>query len=284
MKKLNLFLLFSLSATILAMTDKQWNVGEDPDKSVKRVRIVIASLFTLMGAIIVISQVLPLSKSYIEGKVEELRISLMSSPVPDSYKSYIEDDFAYYDPGLSYFQNLATKAGISNLGTAYSYDPATKQKKEIVIDKEYSEYMHLSIDSIGIESVRVTPNVESQDEEVYNEYLKNGLAHFKGTPLPGDGGNSFIYGHSAIQSFFSNHQNLAETIFTRLENIEVGDSVSIEKDGKIFKYKVKQKKIVEPDDFSILASQGERETVTLMTCWPLGIGSKRLIVVAERYE
>ena len=144
--------------------------------------------------------------------------------------------------------------------------------------------MHLSVSSVGINSVQVTPNVESHDEEVYNEYLKNGLAHFKGTPLPGDGGNSFIYGHSAIESFFSNHENLAETIFTRLEDIEVGDSVLIEKDDKILKYKVKQKKIVEPDDFSILVNQDERETLTLMTCWPLGIGSKRLIVVAERYE
>lgn len=266
------------------MTDEQWKTGEDDKQSVKKVRIVLASVFSVMGLIILVSQLVPLSKSYIDGKWEELKTSLMTSPVPDSYKNYIEDEFAYYDPGMSYFENLATKAGISNLGTAYSYDPVTKEKKEIVIDKEYSKLMHLSVSSVGINSVQVTPNVESHDEEVYNEYLKNGLAHFKGTPLPGDGGNSFIYGHSAIESFFSNHENLAETIFTRLEDIEVGDSVLIEKDDKILKYKVKQKKIVEPDDFSILVNQDERETLTLMTCWPLGIGSKRLIVVAERYE
>ncbi len=266
------------------MTEEQWNVGKNPNRSIKRIRVVLASLFALMGFVIIVSQVVPLSKSYIEGKWEEFRINVMSSPVPDSYKGYIEDEFAYYDPGLSYFQNLATKAGIVNLGTAYSYDPITKEKKAIVIDKEYSEYMYISLSSIGIEKVRVTPNVESQDEEVYNEYLKHGLAHFKGTPLPGDGGNSFIYGHSAIQSFFSNHNNLAETIFTRLGDIEVGDSVSIEKDGKLLKYKAKQKKIVEPDDFSILVNQDEKETLTLMTCWPLGIGSKRLVVTAERYE
>jgi len=266
------------------MTDKQWNVGKNLDRSTKRVRVILASLFAVMGLVIIVSQVVPLSKSYIEGKWEEFKMNVMSSPVPNSYKSYIEDEFAYYDPGLSYFQNLATKAGISNLGLAYSYDPITKEKKEIIINREYSEYMYLSLPSVGIERVRITPNVESQKEEIYNKYLKHGLAHFKGTPLPGDGGNSFIYGHSAIQSFFSNHDNLAETIFTRLEDIEVGDSVLIEKDGKLLKYKAKQKKIVEPDDFSILANQDEKETLTLMTCWPLGIGSKRLIVTAERYE
>ena len=266
------------------MIEEKWNVGGDPNKSVKRIRIILASLFAVMGLVIIVSQVVPLSKSYIEGKWEEFKIEVMSSPVPNSYKSYIEDEIAYYEPGLSYFQNLATKAGISNLGTAYSYDPVTKAKKEILVDKEYSKNMSLSISSVGIAGVRITPNVESQEEKVYNEYLKNGLAHFKGTPLPGDGGNSFIYGHSAIQSFFSGHKDLAETIFTRLEDIEVGDSILIEKDGNILKYKAKQKKIVEPDDFSILTSKNEKETVTLMTCWPLGIGSKRLIVVAERYE
>jgi sortase A len=126
--------------------------------------------------------------------------------------------------------------------------------------------------------------VESTDEDVYDEYLKEGLAHFKGTPLPGDGGNSFIYGHSAVDSFFSSHKDLPETIFTRLESIEIGDTVFIEKDDTILNNKIKKKKIVDPDDFSILETQGETETLTLMTCWPLGIGSKRLIVVGERYE
>jgi LPXTG-site transpeptidase (sortase) family protein len=266
------------------MTEERWSVGKDQNKSVKAIRVTLSILFALMGLVIIVSQVVPLSKSYVEGKWEELRIQLMSSPVPDSYKTFVEDEFAYYDPGVSYFQNLATKAGIANMGTAYSYDPVTKERKEIEVDRDYSTLMSISIPNIGIESVRITPNVESQKEEVYNEYLKHGLAHFQGTPLPGDGGNSFIYGHSAIQSFFSNHSNLAETIFTRLEDIDIGDSISIEKDGKILKYRAKQKKIVEPDDFSILSSKEERETVTLMTCWPLGIGSKRLIVLAERYE
>ena len=47
-------------------------------------------------------------------------------------------------------------------------------------------------------------------------------------------------------------------------------------------YVVRRKKIIEPEDFSVLQPTGDKETVTLMTCWPLGIGTKRLIVVAER--
>ena len=112
--------------------------------------------------------------------------------------------------------------------------------------------MYIDIPKIGIEDIRITPNVESSDEEIYDQYLKYGLAHFKGTPLPGDGGNSFIYGHSAVISFFNKHDNLPETIFTKLEGIDIGDSVSITKDSNVLEYVVRNKKIVSPDDFSIL--------------------------------
>jgi sortase A len=114
--------------------------------------------------------------------------------------------------------------------------------------------------------------------------LKNGAAHFKGTPLPGDGGNSFIYGHSAVDSYFSRHDSDPETIFSRLENIEISDTIIIQKDGKILTYVVQKKKIAEPDDFDVIAGNSRKETVTLMTCWPLGIGSKRLIVIGERID
>ena len=54
--------------------------------------------------------------------------------------------------------------------------------------------------------------------------------------------------------------------------------------GKELKYIVRNKKIVEASDFSVLQANGDKETITLMTCWPLGVPSKRLIVTAERYE
>jgi len=195
----------------------------------------------------------------------------------DQYEyDYLEGDWLkgkhrkYVHEGLTFEGNV-------------TYDPTTNSSKEIIIDTEYRDDMYIDIESIGIEKITITANVESSEEEVYDKYLKKGVAHFKGTPLPGDGGNSFIYGHSSVESFFSRHQNLPETIFTRLEDIEVGDNVFITRDGEKIHYIVRKKKIVEATDFSILDTQGDKETVTLMTCWPLGIGTKRLIVVAEKY-
>lgn len=263
------------------MENPHWNIQTEDQNKIKKTRIWISAIFTGVGLIIIASQVIPLTKSYIDGLIEQTRANSKIEPVPESYKTYIESQLAYYDPGKSYFANLTSQIGVLGTSSEY-YDVTTQTEKAIVIDKDYTAPMTINIPSIGISNINITPNVDSYNEETYNKYLKLGLAHFKGTPLPGDGGNSFIYGHSAVESFFSTHQNLPETIFSRLGNIEVGEEVDITKDEEVLKYIVRSKKIVSPDDFSILESQNGKETLTMMTCWPLGIGTKRLIVVAER--
>lgn len=263
------------------MENNNWNIQTENQKKIKKTRIWISILLAFTGLVIIGSQVVPLAKSYIDGIVDQVLVNLKVNPVPDSYKAYIEQQFAYYDPGKSYFANLSSELG-SVSETSQYYDVTTQTQKNIVVDKDYDKLMYMTISSIGIDNIRITPNIDSYDEEVYNQYLKLGLAHFKGTPLPGDGGNSFIYGHSAVESFFSNHQNLPETIFSKLSNIDIGEEVDIKKDDNILKYIVRSKKIVSPEDFSILETQNNKETITMMTCWPLGIGTKRLIVVAER--
>lgn len=261
--------------------NNSWNINSIDKKKTQKTRLYIAGGAIIVGLGILASQVVPLSISFVKGKIQEYRDDVIASPVPEAYKQYIEDEFAYYDPGKSYFSNLSQNAQV--LGAQTTYDPSTKSYKEIKIDREYSTPMYLTIESIGIQSVHITPNVESVDEEVYDRELKKGLAHFKGTPLPGDGGNSFIYGHSAVETFFTSHNRNPETIFTALEGIDIGDNVVVRRDDKDIQYIVRKKKIVDADDFSILKQQGDKETLTMMTCWPLGVGSKRLVVIAEKY-
>jgi sortase A len=267
--------------------DKNWNMDKQEQivpKNVKTTRMVIAVLLAFVGFILLFSQVLPLASSYFYGKLEEIKASNLAKPIPDSHKELVFGAFAYYNPGQSYFQNLTRKANELTQDQEFSYDPISKQSKQVTVNKEYNKDMEITIPDLKINRIKITSNVESYDEDVYNLSLKTGLAHFKGTPLPGDGGNSFIYGHSAVQSFFTRHQDLPETIFSKLEKIDIGNEVSVFKDGKELKYIVRKKKIVEPSDFSVLEKQGDKETVTLMTCWPTGVPTKRLIVLAERYE
>ena len=262
--------------------DNSWNIQTEDSSKIKKLRVTTSLILATVGLVVIASQVIPLTKSYLDGIVEQKMGEIKVAPVPDSYKTYIENEFAYYDPGKSYFANLSQQLGNLDTSSQYSFNPDTATQVAVKVDKDYDKTMLLSISSIGIEKIKVTPNVESSDEKIYNRYLKSGVAHFKGTPLPGDGGNTFIYGHSAVESFFSRHSNNPETIFSRLNDIDIGQKVLVERDGKVIEYVVRNKKIVSPDDFTILQPVQDKETVTMMTCWPLGIGTKRLIVVAER--
>jgi LPXTG-site transpeptidase (sortase) family protein len=269
------------SANIYGM-ENNWNIQTHNDKKIRRVRIWISVILSISGLVILASQVIPLTKSYVDGVVEQKRVDVKVDPVPESYKKYIEEEFAYYDPGLSYFANLSQQLGDIDFSGYFSYNPETQSQRQVVIDKDYKNDMTVTVESVGIKDIIISSNVESSNESVYNQYLKRGVAHFRGTPLPGDGGNSFIYGHSAVESFFSRNRNLPETIFSRLNDIDIGQKVVVKRDDKVIEYIVRNKKIVEPDDFTILQPIHNKETVTLMTCWPLGLGTKRLIVVAER--
>ncbi len=257
-----------------------WNIDTENTKKVKRTKTFISLFLAFGGLAVIASQVIPLLGSYIDGVIAQKRVDIKVEPVPESYKKYIEDEFAYYDPGMSYFANLSEQIGV--LGVSTTYNSATKTQKAIKVDTSYKKDMYITIRSIGINRIKISSNVESADEKVYNQFLKSGVAHFKGTPIPGDGGNSFIYGHSAVEAFFRRHQDYPETIFSRLDGIDIGQDVEIEKDGQLLRYVVRSKKIVDPTDFTVLQTNRDKENVTLMTCWPLGIGTKRLIVTAER--
>ena len=57
----------------------------------------------------------------------------------------------------------------------------------------------------------------------------------------------------------------------------------MEKDGKKLYYKVIGRKIIKPYELNILSSlDTSREKLVLVTCWPAGIGTSRLIIIAER--
>lgn len=258
----------------------EWNFEKRENNQRKRLlflRALLSTVFGLFGLVIIFSQLVPLTNSFLQGKLLQSQSENIAKPLPDSYKEYIQGEFAYYNPGQAYFLDLTNQAQIQ-------YTQNFSNSREIVVDSQYKKDMRISIDSVNINGIKISSNVESSDENVYNRYLKDGVAHFKGTPLPGDGGNSFIYGHSAISSFFRSHPDLPETIFTRLEDVDIGDTVKIERDDRVLSYTVRRKHIAEAHDFSVFNTTSNKETVTLMTCWPIGIGSKRLILVAELNE
>lgn len=105
--------------------------------------------------------------------------------------------------------------------------------------------------------------------------LEHGLGHLRGTSLPvgGVGTRSLITGHRGLAT--------AE-MFTRLDELEEGDTFTIEVFGEVLTYRIFEKIVVDPDERKKFLAVPGRDLVTLVTCTPLGINTHRILVTAER--
>lgn len=128
-------------------------------------------------------------------------------------------------------------------------------------------------------NARVIPGVDWRDPSVYQRALREGVAHAEGTALPGQGGNTFIFAHSGLDFSEAARYN---AVFYLMNKLVAGDEVKLWYEGKLYRYQVVASKKVSGEAVEYLTQDIERETLTLMTCWPAGTTWKRLIVQAER--
>jgi sortase A len=132
----------------------------------------------------------------------------------------------------------------------------------------YSVYT-LTIPKLGIDHAVVRSD---------NTDLKQSLIHYVGTALPGNLGNTVIFGHSVLPQFF-NPQNYL-TIFSTLYRLKPGDTIEIAADGATYTYKISEIYETSPDDLSPLAQVYNGRYLTLITCTPPGTYLRRLIIKA----
>jgi len=120
----------------------------------------------------------------------------------------------------------------------------------------------LSIPSISFDAVVV--------EGTSNRDLLLGPGHLADTPAPGDAGNSVISGHR-------------DTFFRHIHELEKGDQILVQRNGRTFHYEVTGKHIVQPTDVSVLKPSKDAQ-LTLITCYPtyyIGPAPERLIVTSK---
>lgn len=133
------------------------------------------------------------------------------------------------------------------------------------------EEFYISIPKIEIKNAKVA---------VDSTRFQNQLAHFPGTAIPGQVGNSFITGHSVLPQFADPKNYLG--IFTELSKLEVGDDIEVEMNGKTLNYVVQYSKVVDPKDTSVLLPISQTgKNLTLMSCVPPGTSLKRLVVISS---
>ncbi|MBU0647910.1 class D sortase, partial [Patescibacteria group bacterium] len=141
--------------------------------------------------------------------------------------------------------------------------------------QEKYEYDYLAIPSLGIEAP--IKYLDSTDENVLKDKLKEGVGHYPDTAMPGEKGNVFIFGHSSYYWWDSTEFS---SIFANLESVKKGDKVLVKYDGELFVYQVVDTLIVEPTEVSVL-QQGDNYELSLMTCTPLGTNLRRFVVKTE---
>lgn len=123
----------------------------------------------------------------------------------------------------------------------------------------------------------VTPDYDAQMKA-----MESGVAYF-GIPgansKPGQIGNTVLSGHSSNDILDKGDYKF---IFARLDQLEAGDSIYLNYEGKRYTYTVTKKKVVTPTEVSALVYPTTKPELTLITCTPLGTSLNRLLVTAEQ--
>ena len=105
--------------------------------------------------------------------------------------------------------------------------------------------------------------------------LERGIGHLLGSSLPvgGTGTHAIITGHSGLAS---------QKMFTDLEQLQEGDVFYLHVLNEVLAYQVFHKEAVLPHDTSKLGIVPDEDYCTLITCYPTGVNTHRLLVQGTR--
>jgi LPXTG-site transpeptidase (sortase) family protein len=145
-----------------------------------------------------------------------------------------------------------------------------------LIIAEHPVVLNVPIVSVSSEPLLRGDFVEN--EEVIQEGLKDGVVHHPGTALPGQRGNFFVTGHSSDYPWKDGDY---KDVFVLLHDLEVGDEYTVFWEQKRYNYRIREIKVVSPQETSVLDQPKNEHISTLMTCTPVGTAKNRLIIIAD---
>ena len=105
--------------------------------------------------------------------------------------------------------------------------------------------------------------------------LERGTGHLLGSSLPvgGISTHAIITGHSGLAT---------QKMFTDLEQLQPGDVFYLHVLGEVLAYQVFYREPVPPHDTTRLGITQRKDYCTLITCYPTGVNTHRLLVQGER--
>ena len=181
------------------------------------------------------------------------------------------------DPLAELYNNNQSDSSDGSGSSSTGADATGDGNKDSASSKD-AEYQRLLDTGDGVMgSIRI-PKI-SVDLPIYHgtseQTLASGAGHLYGSSLPVGGKDT----HAVI----TGHRGLVEaSMFTRLDEMRVGDYFYIDVMGHTLGYMVDRITEIEPNDTSQLKITSGEDRVTLMTCTPYGVNTHRLLVSALR--
>ena len=128
---------------------------------------------------------------------------------------------------------------------------------------------YIEIPKIGL----LCPVYHTSSEKV----LEKGIGHIENSFLPigGESTHSILTGHRGLPG--------AE-LFTRLDEMEIGDLFYINVLDDVLCYEVNDVSVIEPYEIQKLNKVNGKDYITLITCTPYGVNTHRLLVRGEQVD
>ncbi len=202
----------------------------------------------------------PAISEYINSKHASRVISEYNEKLSDSSESELNELFAEAE---NYNKRIRDNP------SAF-FEPSLIDGYEDVLDITGTGIMgYIDIDKINVE----LPIYHGIRKEV----LQIGAGHLTGTSLPvgGESTHCVLSGHRGLPS---------ARLFTDLDELEIGDTFTINVLDRRFTYEVDQIKTVLPEEYDDLRIVDGKDYCTLLTCTPYGINTHRLLVRGVRIE
>ncbi|WP_283702886.1 class C sortase [Clostridium perfringens] len=212
-------------------------------KIFKRIYLILIIIITLIAIGLLLY---PSISNYINNKYAVNTISEYKNSIKNTSEDRLNE--------------LVEKSRIYNIDIAKGITPK---------DKFESGYMlgYIDIPKINVK----LPIYEGTSKEI----LKKGVGVIEGTSIPigGENTHSVLSAHTGF---------ITQKLFTDIDQLKKGDLFYINIFDMNLTYKVDDISIVKPNDTSKIKVYPNKDYVTLLTCYPYGINTERLLVRGER--
>jgi LPXTG-site transpeptidase (sortase) family protein len=141
---------------------------------------------------------------------------------------------------------------------------------------KYHQPDSILIPKINVNAPIVMPETTQQKDILLA--LKEGVALYPESALPGQKGRTVISGHSSPHLVYRGNYS---TVFSLLNKLEKGDNITIYYNQKKYIYKVKNEYIFYAQEKILPTNIENKSMLVLLSCWPVGTDWKRIAIEAE---